>query len=85
MAVNITVFDKHNYNFATPTAVRTNIAPAASAPLAASAPSMKLQARSLILPFIRTSVIFERDIICRAGDQLLLRDEGPTTTTQHAL
>ena len=59
MAVNITVFDKHNYNFATPTAVSTNIALSSPATLA---PSMKLQAGSLILPFIRTSVITERDI-----------------------
>ena len=84
MAVNITVFDKRNYNFATPTAVRTNTAPAAPSSPAASAPSMKLQAGSLILPFIRTSVISERDIICRAGNQLLLCDDGPTTTTQQA-
>ena len=80
MAVNISVFDKHNYNFATPTAVHTKIAPSSPATLA---PNMKLQAGSLILTFIRTSVISERDIICRAGNQLLLRDEGPTTITQH--
>jgi len=81
MAVNITVFDKHTYNFATPTAVCTNIAPSSPATLVSS---MKLQAGSLILTFIHTSVISERDIICRAGNQLLLHDEGPTTTTQHA-
>ena len=82
MAVNITVFDKHNYNFATTTAVRTNIAPSSPATLA---PSMKLQAGSLILTFIRTSVISERDIICRAGTAALVGRRTNQHDPAHAL
>jgi len=44
---------------------------------AAPVPTMKLQAGSLILFFIRASAISERDVVYPEVDQLLLHDDGP--------